>query len=32
MLWLNFVVMIIILGVIVNVVVDEYLFGDKEKK
>ena len=31
MLWLNFAT-IIILGAIVNAVVDEYLSGDKEKK
>ena len=32
MLWLNFAATIIILGAIVNAVVDEYLSGDKEKK
>lgn len=31
MLWLNFAATIIILGAIVNAVVDEYLSGDKEK-
>ena len=32
MLWLNFAATIIILGAIVNAVVDEYLSGDKEKQ